>query len=98
MEIIYTIYLLQIWLKDAVQCRECSLCCHKKCISKCQISTECVLPDRQGQKSDLQDLQPDIALTELTDDASETECKGLTLIKRVNSANNLSIPGIYISN
>ncbi|KAL7018844.1 hypothetical protein ACKWTF_010928 [Chironomus riparius] len=31
----------KIWLKDAVQCRECSMCCHKKCIVKCQSSTVC---------------------------------------------------------
>lgn len=68
------------------------MCCHKKCISKCQISTECV-PDRQINKSDLQDLQPDITLGELADDAVETECKGISFIKRVNSANNLAIPG-----
>lgn len=85
----------KIWLKDAVQCRECSLCCHKKCISKCQISTECIPADRQSNKSDLQDLQPDILLTELADDAAaEPECKqGLSFLKRVNSANNLAIPG-----
>lgn len=31
----------KIWLKDAVQCRECGMCCHKKCINKCQNSTIC---------------------------------------------------------
>lgn len=31
----------KIWLKDAVQCRECSMCCHKKCIVRCQSSTVC---------------------------------------------------------
>lgn len=31
----------KIWLKDAVQCRECGMCCHKKCITKCQDSTIC---------------------------------------------------------
>ena len=31
----------KIWLKDAVQCRDCAMCCHKKCINKCQSSTVC---------------------------------------------------------
>lgn len=32
---------LQIWLKDAVQCQNCTLVCHKKCITKCQNATIC---------------------------------------------------------
>lgn len=31
----------KIWLKDAVQCLECSMVCHKKCVIKCQTSTVC---------------------------------------------------------
>lgn len=31
----------KIWLKDGVQCRDCSMNCHKKCINKCQASTIC---------------------------------------------------------
>lgn len=31
----------KIWLKDAVQCLECSMVCHKKCVQKCQTSTVC---------------------------------------------------------
>lgn len=31
----------KIWLKDGVHCRECSMNCHKKCITKCQASTIC---------------------------------------------------------
>lgn len=31
----------KIWLKDAVQCKECGMSCHKKCINKCQNSTIC---------------------------------------------------------
>nr|XP_037871998.1 PDZ domain-containing protein 8 isoform X3 [Bombyx mori] len=32
----------KIWLKDAMQCRSCGLCCHKKCVTKCQESSPCV--------------------------------------------------------
>lgn len=38
----------QIWLKDAMQCRNCGLCCHKKCVTKCQESSPCV-PKGQGE-------------------------------------------------
>lgn len=31
----------KIWLKDAVQCKDCAMSCHKKCITKCQNSTIC---------------------------------------------------------
>ncbi|XP_050746431.1 PDZ domain-containing protein 8 isoform X2 [Drosophila biarmipes] len=31
----------KIWLKDAMQCQECSMSCHKKCIVKCQMATVC---------------------------------------------------------
>ncbi|XP_068158763.1 LOW QUALITY PROTEIN: PDZ domain-containing protein 8 [Drosophila tropicalis] len=31
----------KIWLKDAMQCQECSMSCHKKCIAKCQNATVC---------------------------------------------------------
>lgn len=31
----------KIWLKDAFQCKVCAMCCHKKCIIKCQNCTIC---------------------------------------------------------
>ncbi|XP_030379612.1 PDZ domain-containing protein 8 [Scaptodrosophila lebanonensis] len=31
----------KIWLKDAMQCGDCAMCCHKKCIAKCQNATVC---------------------------------------------------------
>ncbi|XP_063373965.1 PDZ domain-containing protein 8 isoform X4 [Cydia amplana] len=39
----------KIWLKDAMQCRNCGLCCHKKCVTKCQESSPCV--PKQGHDS-----------------------------------------------
>ncbi|XP_022208854.2 LOW QUALITY PROTEIN: PDZ domain-containing protein 8 [Drosophila obscura] len=38
----------KIWLKDAMQCQECSMCCHKKCIAKCQNATVCGPVDCSG--------------------------------------------------
>lgn len=37
--LLYDIF--QIWLKDAVQCRDCAMCCHKKCVIKCQAGAPC---------------------------------------------------------
>ncbi|XP_044259435.1 PDZ domain-containing protein 8 [Tribolium madens] len=74
----------KIWLKDAVQCRECGLCCHKKCIAKCQTSTACI----QGEKkTEPETVQPEITMTEPPDEYTEGE------LKRVNSVKNLAIPG-----
>lgn len=125
----------KIWLKDAVQCSECAMCCHKKCITKCQNATVCGPVDCSNM---LRQRQPSIATTTpeftVTDadacDASEGEeampsisgeesaetvltnapptpvfevhrssLTGLLAqgIKRVNSANNLAIPGIVSS-
>ncbi|EDW29899.1 GL15849 [Drosophila persimilis] len=38
----------KIWLKDAMQCQECSMCCHKKCIAKCHNATVCGPVDCSG--------------------------------------------------
>ncbi|KAG5671946.1 hypothetical protein PVAND_002114 [Polypedilum vanderplanki] len=103
----------KIWLKDAVQCRECSMSCHKKCIVRCQLSTVC-----SGGIDDLsQSPQPDFKVTSVDggdDDDYEMADEALDNskltghrqsfsdllaqgIKRVNSANNLNIPTIVSS-
>ncbi|CAH1984816.1 unnamed protein product [Acanthoscelides obtectus] len=58
----------KIWLKDAVQCRLCGMCCHKKCIVKCQTSTGCN-PNYKGEVS-VSDviLQPEITMTEVCEE------------------------------
>ncbi|XP_028901506.1 PDZ domain-containing protein 8 isoform X2 [Zeugodacus cucurbitae] len=125
----------KIWLKDAVQCSECAMCCHKKCITKCQNATVCGPVDcsnvlRQRQPS-ITSTTPEFTVTDADAcDASEGEeampslsgeesaetvatktpptpvlevhrssLTGLLAqgIKRVNSANNLAIPGIVSS-
>ncbi|XP_013118912.1 PDZ domain-containing protein 8 [Stomoxys calcitrans] len=131
----------KIWLKDAMQCRECFMCCHKKCINKCQNATVCGPVDCSSALQQQTPLvqTPEFMVTEPDIDvAVEPECDGspnaadgcgavgiskanaannngttaattpgnlevhrssLTGllaqgIKRVNSANNLAIPGI----
>ncbi|GJQ73115.1 hypothetical protein Trydic_g1744 [Trypoxylus dichotomus] len=89
----------KIWLKDAVQCRQCGLCCHKKCISKCQVSTECVpIETTHLKEENVEMVQPDININDTVDDTSIENDSGLDQkqyisLKRVNSVNNLTIPG-----
>lgn len=80
----------KIWLKDAVQCRECGLCCHKKCIAKCQTSTACIQGDK---KTEPETVQPEITMTEPPDEVTQEYVEGG--LKRVNSVKNLAIPGMW---
>ncbi|KAM3966500.1 PDZ domain containing 8 [Aphomia sociella] len=50
----------KIWLKDAMQCRNCGLCCHKKCVAKCQESSPCVPKQDQGPNC----RPPEVIMTE----------------------------------
>lgn len=48
----------QIWLKDAYQCGECGVICHKKCMGRCEQETTCDpggLKYKDPPKSDNQD-------------------------------------------
>lgn len=70
-----------------MQCHHCALCCHKKCVAKCQLSTACL----RNNEDDAVLLQPEIIMTEAAaccDNGAETGG-----IKRVNSVNSLTIPG-----
>ncbi|XP_030755746.1 PDZ domain-containing protein 8 [Sitophilus oryzae] len=78
----------KIWLKDAVQCRECFMCCHKKCVVKCQTGTRCSSDKPIPVTSDVS--LSDVVLQ--TDVAPDDESSGNNL-KRVNSVTNLTIPG-----
>lgn len=87
------------------------MCCHKKCINKCQISTVCsVVKSEESLVSGTSSpsIVTQVTLTEPMndDDDDEEDVAGNTAhrssisgflaegLKRVNSANNLSIPGI----
>ncbi|KFB53493.1 AGAP002576-PB-like protein [Anopheles sinensis] len=114
----------KIWLKDAVQCRDCAMCCHKKCINKCQSSTVCSANEGAASErasfstttttsggstgsvaaaaaatTSASTLQPEFKLTEPESPTIELEAHRQSFsdllvqgLKRVNSANNLSIP------
>ncbi|KAJ0180990.1 hypothetical protein K1T71_003075 [Dendrolimus kikuchii] len=53
----------KIWLKDAMQCRNCGLCCHKKCVTKCQESSPCI-PKQSRDSSNLSCPPPELIMTE----------------------------------
>ncbi|XP_072935165.1 PDZ domain-containing protein 8 isoform X2 [Epargyreus clarus] len=53
----------KIWLKDAMQCRNCGLCCHKKCVTKCQETSPCV-PRQDRDPSGLSCQPPELIMTE----------------------------------
>ncbi|XP_061383034.1 PDZ domain-containing protein 8 [Danaus plexippus] len=53
----------KIWLKDAMQCRNCGLCCHKKCVTKCQETSPCV-PRQDKEPSGIGCPPPELIMTE----------------------------------
>ncbi|XP_041973909.1 PDZ domain-containing protein 8 isoform X2 [Aricia agestis] len=71
----------KIWLKDAMQCRNCGLCCHKKCVTKCQETSPCVpRQDRDSSSSTCQPpelimTEPDIIIDPDSDDDEKSERK-----------------------
>ncbi|KAH8368794.1 hypothetical protein KR084_006023 [Drosophila pseudotakahashii] len=60
----------KIWLKDAMQCRECSMSCHKKCIVKCQMATVCGPVDCSGSTSAMIS-RPEFTITQADPDNPE---------------------------
>ncbi|XP_045513611.1 PDZ domain-containing protein 8 isoform X2 [Pieris brassicae] len=64
----------KIWLKDAMQCRNCGLCCHKKCVTKCQETSPCI-PKQNRETTGFQ--PPELITTEAdVDPDSEEDEKG----------------------
>lgn len=101
----------KIWLKDGVQCSDCGMNCHKKCITKCQSSTICGPVDATSafQQINLSNSGVEFKITDAEEDDFEEIDSKLDQhrqsfsemitqgIKRVNSANNLAIPAIVSS-
>lgn len=53
----------KIWLKDAVQCSDCLMSCHKKCMLKSQTSTVCSGNSDGKENDDPHALQPEFKVT-----------------------------------
>jgi PDZ domain-containing protein 8 len=95
----------KIWLKDAVQCKDCQMCCHKKCMVRSQVSTICYGSIEQSEflqlkvtDVDCQDDEDDESIESFKNSGSGHRQSFSDLlssgIKRVNSANSLNIPTI----
>ncbi|CAH0405790.1 unnamed protein product [Chilo suppressalis] len=54
----------KIWLKDAMQCRNCGLCCHKKCVAKCQESSPCISKQDRDTPGGIGCPPPELITTE----------------------------------
>ncbi|XP_026728665.1 PDZ domain-containing protein 8 isoform X2 [Trichoplusia ni] len=54
----------KIWLKDAMQCRNCGLSCHKKCVTKCQESSPCITKQDRDPSATLGCPPPELIMTE----------------------------------
>ncbi|CAK1599486.1 unnamed protein product [Parnassius mnemosyne] len=54
----------KIWLKDAMQCRNCGLCCHKKCVTKCQESSPCIPKQDRDTSTGSGCSPPELIMTE----------------------------------
>lgn len=53
----------KIWLKDAVQCSDCLMSCHKKCMVKSQSSTVCSGTNDGKENDDPHSSQPEFKVT-----------------------------------
>lgn len=63
----------KIWLKDAVQCKDCSMSCHKKCMVKSQSSTVCAGTNDGKENDDPQNAQPEFKVTTAEGDDDDYE-------------------------
>ncbi|XP_069191633.1 PDZ domain-containing protein 8-like isoform X1 [Procambarus clarkii] len=77
----------KIWLKDAYQCGECGIICHKKCMVKCEQETVCDaagLRYRDSQKTDAKDsrdskeMPPEIITTAVAGTGGDNSSPGNT--------------------
>ncbi|XP_011698495.1 PREDICTED: PDZ domain-containing protein 8 isoform X2 [Wasmannia auropunctata] len=50
----------KIWLKDAVQCRDCGMVCHKKCEMRCQSSGTCGAESLATLALEADEIEPNI--------------------------------------
>lgn len=98
----------KIWLKDAVQCRDCQMTCHKKCMARSQSSTICYgamdqsdlltfkVTDADGQVDD-EEIGDEVLESYRGEHRKSFSDLLASGIKRVNSANSLNIPTIVSS-
>ncbi|XP_066588005.1 PDZ domain-containing protein 8 isoform X2 [Prorops nasuta] len=65
----------KIWLKDAVQCRECGTVCHKKCEVRCQAAENCGAESIATLALEADELDPNTITGETSPEISLTGCE-----------------------
>ncbi|KOC66041.1 PDZ domain-containing protein 8 [Habropoda laboriosa] len=65
----------KIWLKDAVQCRDCGMVCHKKCEVRCQASGTCGAESITTLAIEADEIEPTTLIGESSPEISLTSCE-----------------------
>ncbi|KAK2579629.1 hypothetical protein KPH14_011558 [Odynerus spinipes] len=65
----------KIWLKDAVQCRDCGMVCHKKCEARCQASGTCGSESLATMALEADEIEPTSIIGESSPEISLTSCE-----------------------
>ncbi|XP_076285557.1 PDZ domain containing 8 isoform X1 [Lasioglossum baleicum] len=64
----------KIWLKDAVQCRDCGMVCHKKCEARCQASGNCGA-ESLAMALETDEIEPNTLIGDSGPEISLTSCE-----------------------
>ncbi|XP_050445563.1 PDZ domain-containing protein 8 isoform X2 [Cataglyphis hispanica] len=66
----------KIWLKDAVQCRDCGMVCHKKCETRCQASSTCGAESLATLALEADEIEPNAIIGDISSpEISLTGCE-----------------------
>ncbi|XP_076161315.1 PDZ domain containing 8 isoform X2 [Ptiloglossa arizonensis] len=65
----------KIWLKDAIQCRDCGMVCHKKCEVRCQASGTCGAESLTTIALETDETEPNTLIGESGPEISLTSCE-----------------------
>ncbi|XP_034948220.1 PDZ domain-containing protein 8 [Chelonus insularis] len=65
----------KIWLKDAVQCRDCGMVCHKKCEARCQTSGACGAENLTNMAFEVDEMESNVIVGEVNPEISLTSCE-----------------------
>ncbi|XP_033229325.1 PDZ domain-containing protein 8 isoform X2 [Belonocnema kinseyi] len=65
----------KIWLKDAVQCRDCGLVCHKKCESRCLAAGACGAESLTSVAFEADEVETNVLTGEAGPEISLTGCE-----------------------
>lgn len=75
LDTIISILIVQIWLKDAVQCRDCGMVCHKKCEVRCQAAGTCGAESIATMALETDEIESNTVIGESGPEISLTSCE-----------------------